>query len=759
MFKLDDIEAYTPDEVTDEMLKKITAETVTKVVRKREVRYTADFSTFDIEATNLKYCRQAVMYMWQWYIGGYLIIGRRWSEFLELFERLQDILEDKHHIIYVHNLSYEFCFLAGIMPFYRDDVFATGSHKVLYARKDNCEFRCSYKLTNMSLDLFTHEMKVKHGKLSGYKFDYSKERFPWTPLSLDEYKYGGWDVVGLYEAVHKLYDRDGDNVATVPYTSTGYVRREVKEEMEKTGEAKKLRWKSKELKEEGLRHTQKKLPDFDTQKMLRAAFRGGNTHASRWYVTRDNLQIIVPGVYSYDRSSSYPDVICNCPFPVGSWFVPRETNLNSLLNLILRGYAVVMKVYLWNVRLKHKREPVPYISVSKTDYIQWDSEVQNDNGRVLAADYIEMTITDIDYKIIDRMYDYDHIEIEKMAACKYGPLPKAVTDKVKEYYTKKTALKGNKEQEMIYAKAKALLNAIYGMMCQDPCKTLYEYDESDEFEAFEPEAAKKLREEMNNATEENLDDFEKSLTEILEKYYEDEYEGKLNYAFLSYSWGVWTSAAARYRLQEAIDEAVRQKVEVVYVDTDSIKTIGPLDLSEYNAERIADSKESGAFAVDAKGVTHYMGVFEEEPDNYGEKFVTMGAKKYAYIGKPLKISDDYKEWAKDHGYSIDGINLHITIAGVSKTAGAIEMWNKGGLESFQEGFLFEDAGGLQAVYNTREDINGMTITHEDEVLEITPNVYLEASTYKLGIAEDFARMLAGIDFACRELMKMWRIGI
>ena len=39
-----------------------------------------------------------------------------------------------------------------------------------------------------------------------------------------------------------------------------------------------------------------------------------------------------------------------------------------------------------------------------------------------------------------------------------------------KYYREKTELKGVKGMEIYYDKAKALLNALYGMMAQDPVK-------------------------------------------------------------------------------------------------------------------------------------------------------------------------------------------------------------------------------------------------------------------------------------------------
>ena len=78
----------------------------------------------------------------------------------------------------------EFQFLKGWYDFQPDEVFRTEPRKVLKCEMfDSFEFRCSYFLTNLSLDRFTRQMGIENKKLSGEIFDYSKIRYPWTPLN------------------------------------------------------------------------------------------------------------------------------------------------------------------------------------------------------------------------------------------------------------------------------------------------------------------------------------------------------------------------------------------------------------------------------------------------------------------------------------------------------------------------------------------------------------------------------------------------
>ena len=154
----------------------------------------------------------------------------------------------------------------------------------------------------------------------------------------------------------------------------------------------------------------------------------------------------------------------------------------------------------------------------------------------------------------------------------------------------------------------------------------------------------------------------------------------------------------------------------MYCDTDSVYSLAPIDLSEFNEERKRDSIKHGGFADDPKGSTHYMGVFEQEGGKI-DRFITWGAKKYA-------VETDGK--------------LRITIAGVGKKAGAAELAAHGGLEALRPGFIFREAGGLTATYN---DVPYGDLTIDGHTMQVGTNIYLEPSTYTLGITWEYEQLL------------------
>lgn len=207
---------------------------------------------------------------------------------------------------------------------------------------------------------------------------------------------------------------------------------------------------------------------------------------------------------------------------------------------------------------------------------------------------------------------------------------------------------------------------------------------------------------------------------------DEEILGKSNQrAFLAYQWGVWVTAHSR----DALERGIRlvhetEGADFVYCDTDSVKYTGYVDWSGYNRDRVLECTDSGSFATDPSGVTHYMGVFEtEDLKDTGfayRYFKTLGAKKYAYVER-------------------EGEGVRCTIAGVNKKKGGKELDKHGGLSAFAEGFVFREAGGTQAVYNDTPQMDHVEI--EGRILPVTANVAILPSEYTLGITGEYERII------------------
>lgn len=660
--------------------------------------YVNVINAFDIETSRIDldpaaHDYHSFMYIWQWQLGeDNTIIGRTWEEFEVLIGLLahtlyeiseeQSLPEVPHLVCFIHNAAHEFAFLAGIYHFQPEEGFYRAVRKPIYFEMHRCiEFRCSYLQTNMSLKKLTKQYGVPE-KLSGQKFDYDKVRFPWTPLTDYELEYCITDVESLVKVMRIRMEKDGDNLQTLPLTSTGYVRRDVRQAL------KPLFLDIREI-----------LPDEEQYRLLRKAFRGGNTHANKAYAGK-----ILKDVYSYDMASCYPAQQLTKQYPMSKFrWLDDRLSLDRIIRFLKLGYAVVGLYEFTNLRLKDKKTAIPYLSLSRTESFDFEyPDDENkarksygiDNGRILYAKFSRMALTEIDLEIVLQQYDYDVIVVKRAMVAQKGYLPEEYKQVIRKYYHNKTYLKGTQDpdEQYLYQKDKEKLNAIYGMSAQDPIHADVRYDNGIW---------------TVSGYDRPVDELNKTLLK----------------AKFPYQWGVYTTAYARQALQEGIDLAGRK---MVYCDTDSIKTLGPVDIESINGYRRKLAKVYGGVEQDRKGIDHYIGIFEYE-GKY-DRFITCGAKRYAY--------------------EQDG-HMNITVAGVTKevneeTGVPFAVEELGKLENFREGMKWEKAGGIAAVYNDNDDFM-YTDPDSGRQVYIGKNVALVPSTYEMTYAKDYRRLLTELD--------------
>ncbi len=618
--------------------------------------------TFDIETSKIptddEGHYQAFMYIWQVCIEGNVVFGRRWEELQEFMKNVVNeykLSEGERVVVYVHNLSFEFQFIQDYFKF--TDVFAMASRSILTAKTAHLEFRCSYKLSNMSLAKFIENTPNTLHYKGVDDLDYATVRTPDTPLTEVEYGYCFNDVKGLYECVMELLKED--NIATIPLTSTGYVRRDCRNAMNKNKNNRKMFLRSR------LTLLQYKL--------LRECFRGGNTASDR-YLTNLILKI----VGSYDLSSSYPFQMIAREYPLGKWNYGVIPDIKTLEEYNSK-YCTIARYTFKNIHLRDEK-PIPYIPQSKCLVLGDDREIYN--GRILHADFLTISMTNIDFDIVKEQYEYDELAVEEFHYSRKGLLPKELRDTIMYYFEKKSELKGDEEHYYEYMKSKNKLNSIYGMTVTNILNTEIEYHDGEYTE-------KKMTEE--------------EMQEALDKYY------KNHRSFLNYSWGVFVTAYARRELEDGL---IIAGLDTIYCDTDSVKFIGNHDreFEEYNERLNKECEEKGIRNyTEVNGKRFYMGIFDKEK-GYDE-FITLGAKKYAFLqnGK-----------------------LGITVSGLSKKKGAEELERKGGLRRFQRNEVFYNSGRTIAQYNSAEvhdiTVNGCTFS-------TASNLAIVDTTYTLGITD------------------------
>ena len=670
---------------------------------KVENGYLSIFATFDIETTNimLNCAPCAIMYIWQCCIGDIdgvqrdVYVGRSWRELINFLSEIADhyrLFLKRRLVVYVHNLGFEFQFLRSLL--FIQDMFAVKKRvPVSFVANGAFEFRCSWRLTNMSLAKFCESENVEHGKLSGY--DYLKERFADTELDNDEMLYAVDDVLGLHEAISHNLKMSGDTLASVPKTSTGYVRREARARVQSNPQ-------------NGFTFKDTALTPFE-YKLCKAATRGGNTHANVLY-SGQVLGIDEDGAPAFmrsrDKKSSYPFEMCLPQFPVGK-FINDGTRSRVRLTDIADGTdCVIMHVVLYNVRLKPDVY-FPYIAKNKCQKMppKANADYWYDNGRVIKAPYVRCVINEVDAAILESQYDYDYVDAVDVIRTSKGYLNKEYRDYVLELFKTKCELEFG--DPYFYMKFKNKINALFGMMLTDI-----------------------TREDVRYYLNKWAGELPPVATSLI-KYYQN-----FN-SFLSYQHGLYVTSNARYSLERGLRLV---GVDGVYTDTDSVKYIGDYTdkFNALNDDIIAYSKSCGIHPVTVNGKTSILGIWEE--DAAYSAFITHGAKKYAY-----RYSYDECNKASKRGH------LGVTVAGLSKTKAVAYLEKQGGLKAFDAGkysadgytrgleFGQFDSGRLEAKYD--DVVRYERLTYDGHEIEVTSNVALVPTTYTLGITKEYSDLI------------------
>lgn len=698
---------YTISDYPWERLEK--PETSLRPGKRRRV-YLETPATFDIETTTIDHGEEefpeGFMYRWMVCFQGYVCMGSRWEECTQFFYQLKRTMGLKHNtvvVVYVHNLSFEYQFMQSFFKIHH--LFAKDKRKVLKFDVTGFEFRCSYFLSNMSLQKFCENSShVVHGKISGDDYDYKKIRTPDTPLTDLEKQYQYNDVAGLEECIYSQMALEDDTMATIPLTNTGYVRRACKRAMRKNSKNR-----------SNFVHTKLTL---DQYKFLRKVFRGGDTHASRFY-----SDMHLYNLDSYDLQSSYPAWIMTEYYPMGKLMkITRTSSIKKYKNT----HCLFLKLAFFDLEV-YPHEPHTYVDQAHSARYR---KITTDNGRILKAEYLEYYCTEIDLEIINETYNYSGYLLLEGYMCNRGYIPDELKEEVMEFYDAKTNLKGLPDKLYEYLKSKNRLNSIFGMMVS----AIIHNDIS----VVNGEWMSEIGDEIQK----------------LEDFYGH------NSGFLPYQWGIYVTAHARKRLRAGIRTA---KEKAVYWDTDSVKFIHDEQIKtlfeKMNQERIQCIEcETNLKAVSYKNEKpYYMGIWEEE--THIEEFKTFGAKKYCTVTKQKakKLKETFLHIPLKKSFSLKRISacrkmfcyqkkFEITVAGMNKEKGAAACIRldkkKNPVENFKLGAEYKDVGRTVSYYNDAVEIREITV--DGCTFTTGANIGMVDTTYTLGITNDYAMLLESI---------------
>ena len=584
--------------------------------------------------------KQALMYHWQIAIDNNHFTGRTWDDFSAFLDDLCKSCKALK-IIYVHELTFEFGFLPNVISFSDegDRILAREAHRIIsaYTKKYNIEFRCSYYLTQLSLNEWGKKYNLP--KVEGY--DFRQLRTPLTELSPEELKYCLRDVDIVVKGIED-YKKKYKHVYNIPFTLTGEIRRDLRKVYKYSPD-----WYER----------CKRLQPFSLKayKWMMAAYSGGSVIAAPAY--KD--ETIRARFISKDEASAYPWALISERYPLGVFrtvTVPKQ--IHKYMNDPDKTYFVEFSAD--NVETR-----VPLLFLSNAKLLEADS-LELVNGRIAAAKHIRLVLCKPDYLLFLKCYFCD-VKIHKIKISELGYLPDVFRRYVIEKYKEKVKYKHSDAE--LYDAAKKALNSLYGINAQHLFEDEVLFDVEHVNAAGDPEPW--YRKEL---TKEN---FQEALQKVL---YND--KGHPKKVFIATQIGIYCTAFARANLWAAIlgesEPGIYSCVDdVLYTDTDSVKMLyseeGKAFFEKYNNGILQKHKEIAAqlgidpeelAPLDDEGQRRPIGIYEDDEEM--TEFKTLGSKKYVYRAKS------------------DG-QLHLVVSGVPKDAVVCLHDN---IENFTDGFIF-----------------------------------------------------------------------
>ena len=534
----------------------------------------------------------------------------------EAISFLQELGQDNpdiNIIVYVYNLQYEWQFIKNYINDLSDVICVSGPRDILtFTAWGNVIFRCYRKLAPGGVAKISARTKYEKPK----DFDYKKVRHSLTKLTDEELHYIDNDVLIIVDHFNNVFRDDYKTPEQTPLTETSITRRELFKEA-------RAKENKQELKEVG--QVKVSLKELSLQL---DAFNGGFTHANPLYAMQT-----LKNVNSIDLTSAYPSVMVAKKFPMKKKSEYEEIDEESYKEII-KKYCAVAQFTFYNIESKDNIN-----MISKHKIISYD-EIFCENGKLVRGSKVTIAGTEIDYYILNRVYEWESLKIEYVYTYERKKLPKYMAKTIIEKYGMKTELKGVEGKEKEYAHSKTIINALFGVCCSNP-----------------------LRDQVYPICEDEITYIEKipqtetSMNEALDKYNNKKSRTTV------YLWGAYITAYVRYLIVDMIEGMGVDNW--VYSDTDSCKTLlsmGELNtlLNEINAKIEDEMKKAGEYygftynqlaPQDIKGNRHFLGIWDNENESANEYkyelFKTLGAKRYMIQ---------------------EGGKLEITVAGLPKSA-------------------------------------------------------------------------------------------
>ena len=261
---------------------------------------------------------------------------------------------------------------------------------------------------------------------------------------------------------------------------------------------------------------------------------------------------------------------------------------------MLNRYCCILDVTLFNVKKTTIHSIVSTSKIVNNDV----GRILVDNGRIAEVEKVRLLMTELDWEIFNKFYDYDKFKIiiNNFKIAVRGKLPDYVVSTMLDAYERKEELK---LQGKDYFNEKCFVNMFYGCFVTKIHKFNYVFKNGE-------------------------------ITKELNDYYK-----QIRSSVLSPFWGIWCTSWARYQELSAVYENADC---VVYGDTDSVKGYNMPDeyFNSYNNEQIEKNKKLCEKYNKNFDLIKELGCWDSEPTY--QLFKTIGCKRYIGFDENNKLS-------------------------------------------------------------------------------------------------------------------------
>lgn len=567
-----------------------------------ELRYSVYIAALDVQYA----CDLPYLWTFTFDLTGEIIYGRNWDDLISWFDRLEKeggYTYEHKLLVYLNDLT-QFFHYARTHIYIDEEVLAKSPSEMIIFYSRGLEFRDFQLYSEKDIDklICLNNATLPH---AAPDVDGLSEL---AALTDEETEYSARRVLEITKYMRNELDfvYQGD-VRQIKLTKTRRIESIMSAKRRQDDDAQqRIYWRIHSMNPISSDYGRNILLP-----MLQKAFFGGINFFEKGIINK-----LLKNVDAADIVSAYSAEFLMSKFPISKFktldvpddyrkiFTESYYNSRALL-IVFEAHNVKLKPdglailpadnKHYYINYKDKRERIE--AIQRTTHL-----------KLHAASVIKMCLTDIDFALFDRYYEFEDVKIHAISGATYGYLPDYIIKTVAELYANKRLRKAKLHEleaagivddieKELYNDDKTAIARLYGIFTQSPYVAKFAFDQDT-----------------------------KNLKVIESQHLTTSGE----FRPVVYQWGVWTVARVRQKLCRLRDELRAGGVRTISGDTDCVNYTGKADtiISAYNEKvKRKIERRCRSIGIDAELLAD-LGTLEVKHYKY---YRMTAIKQYAFI--------------------------------------------------------------------------------------------------------------------------------